>query len=228
MMDVAAQAVAATVEVFVEKGFGSGFIVHPAGLVVTAQHVVAEGGRTQRAVKVRLNAGTIRDVVIEGTVFRSHRQLDFALIWLMEGGPFPSIPIANPKALRFAQTVLAVGCPSGLSNTVSSGIISNPAQRYRGIECIQTNADIDHGNSGGPLLTERGVVGITVWGLGTINAAKFAIPIDYLSEDITAAIRYGRERCLDAAFCRRCGYADYDEARWYCRNCGARFADEET
>jgi S1-C subfamily serine protease len=169
-------------------------------------------------------------VVLDGTVFRSHRQLDFALLWLMEGGPFPTLGFGDPRALRHAQTILAVGCPSGLSNTVSSGIVSNPAQRVRGIELIQTNADIDKGNSGGPMIAEDGVVGIAVCGLGTIGAGKFGVPIDYFSADIARAARLGREACLAATFCRRCGSCDPEDPLWYCRNCGApheRAPDEE-
>ncbi len=214
-------------EVFTERGVGSGFIVQPAGLVVTAQHVVEHDGQVQRHVKVRLNAGTINDVVLDGTVFRAHRQLDFALLWLEEGGPFPWLPLGTPKSLRFAQTVLAIGCPSGLSNTVSAGIVSNPAQRYRQIECIQTNADIDHGNSGGPLIAEGGVVGINVWGLGNISAAKFAIPIDYLTEDLHTAAQLGRTACLQATFCPACGHNDQHGGLWFCRNCGFQFPSEE-
>jgi serine protease Do len=222
--DAVTYAVGATVEVIANRGFGSGFIVHPEGLVVTARHVVEEDRRSLRSVRVRLNAGTVRDVTISGVIFRSHRPLDYALLWLTEGGPYPYLPLGKPKNLRFAQNVLAIGCPSGLSNTVSSGIISNPAQRYRGIECIQTNADIDHGNSGGPLIAADGVVGITVWGLGQVNAARFAVPIDYLTEDLFAAALAGRERCLSAHYCRSCGYTDYTQPTWYCRNCGVRNA----
>ncbi|HMP40894.1 MAG TPA: trypsin-like peptidase domain-containing protein, partial [Roseiflexaceae bacterium] len=124
---IAAAGLAATVEIFTSRGLGSGFIVHPEGLVVTARHVIDDGSLSLRDVHVRLNAGTVRDVVIEGVIFRSHRPLDYALLWLTEGGPYPYLPLGKPGKLRHADTVVAIGSPSGLSNTVSAGIISNPA-----------------------------------------------------------------------------------------------------
>lgn len=219
LMDIAEYALSSTVEVLTESGSGSGFIVHPDGLVITGRHVVNEDGYSLRKVQIRLSD----DRTFDGIVFRSHRQLDFALIWLLADGPFPVLKIGDPQALRYAQTVLAVGAPSGLRKTVTRGIISNPKQDFRLIECIQTDASIDHGNSGGPLVSQDGVVGITLWGLGDVDSAKFAVPIDYLTEDIQEAVRQKTENCLKATYCPACGFNDYGSPTWYCRNCGAQF-----
>jgi S1-C subfamily serine protease len=218
----AARAVPATVAITTDSGFGSGFIVHPAGLVVTARHVIEEGGYSLRSVQVTRAAGLLDEQVVEGVVFRSHRQLDYALIWLLAEGPFPTLPIGNPQLLGHAQTILAVGCPSGLHNTVSLGIVSNPRQRLRGIEYIQTDAAIDPGNSGGPLIADDGVVGINEWILVGVGAAKFSLPIDYLLDDIAQAIELGREACLAGCYCPACGGFD-PVSTWYCRACGVRF-----
>ena len=222
LADIAAMAIAATVEIMTESGFGSGFLVHPEGLIVTGRHVVQEDGYSLRTVKVKL----ADDRVVDGIVFRSHRQLDFALLWLLADGPFPVLPLGNPQNLRHAQTVLAIGAPSGLSKTVTKGIVSNPKQLYNLIECIQTDAAIDHGNSGGPLVSQDGVLGITLWGLGNVDSAKFIVPIDYLIEDIMDAVRKGRKACLEAAYCPACGYNDDERPVWYCRNCGVEFEKE--
>lgn len=231
LQEVAAHALPATVAISTEGGIGSGFIVHPDGLVVTARHVIEEEGYSLRSVMVRVNTGMDEYHDVKGIVFRSHRQLDFALIWLTEEGPFPCLSIGNPKRLRHAQTVLAIGCPSGLYNTVSRGIVSNPRQPLRFIEYIQTDAAIDPGNSGGPLISTDGVVGINEWIIRNVEAGKFALPIDYLTEDIAAAVNYGWKKCIDATYCLACGYTDYAAASWYCRNCGIQFAvfasDEE-
>jgi S1-C subfamily serine protease len=222
LADIAESALAATVEVFTESGAGSGFIVHSDGLVVTGRHVVEEDVYSLRSVKVRL----ADNQVIEGIVFRSHRQLDFALLWLLADGPFPTLPIGNPRKLRAAQTVLAIGSPFGLSKTVTKGIVSNPQQKYNRVECIQTDASIDHGNSGGPLVSQDGVVGINLWGLGNLDSGKFAVPMDYLTQDIAEALKYGRNKCLKATYCLACGFTDYGRSTWYCRNCGVQFAQE--
>ena len=222
LADIAEMAIAATVEIMTENGFGSGFLIHPDGLVVTGRHVVQEDGYSLRTVKVKL----ADDRVVDGIVFRSHRQLDFALLWLLADGPFPVLPLENPQNLRHAQTVLAIGAPSGLSKTVTKGIVSNPRQLWQLIECIQTDAAIDHGNSGGPLVGSEGVVGITLWGLDDIDSAKFVVPIDYLIEDIVDAVRKGRKACLESPYCVACGYNDDGRPVWYCRNCGVEFEKE--
>jgi S1-C subfamily serine protease len=223
--DSMSRAADATVEVYTESGIGAGFIVDPGGLVVTARHVVEEDGLSLRRVKVRLFPEKPNEKEVDGVVFRSHRQLDFALLWLLADEPFPIMPIGNPQTLQATQTVYAIGSPAGMPNTFSRGIVSNPTAHYREVQCVQTDAAIDHGNSGGPLVTEGGqVVGINLWGIGTYDAVKFVVPIDYLTEDIELAIENGRDKCLKAAYCPACGYTEYGRPTWYCRNCGIRVA----
>jgi S1-C subfamily serine protease len=220
-LDPISRAVDATVEVFTESGIGAGFIVHPDGLVVTARHVVEEDGLALRRVRVRLFPEKANEKILDGVVFRSHRQLDFALLWLASDGPFPTLPLGDPQTLRAAQTVYAIGSPAGRPNTLSRGIVSNPTAHYGEVQCVQTDAAIDHGNSGGPLITETGsVVGISVAGIGSFAAVKFVVPIDYLTEDIELAIENGRDKCLKVAYCPACGYTEYGRPTWYCRNCG--------
>jgi S1-C subfamily serine protease len=221
-------AVAATVEIFTDIGTGSGFIVHPDGLVVTGRHVVSsEEGVSLRRVKVRLFSQQNNELTVEGTVFRSHRRLDFALLWLDGPGPYPTLPLGDPQQARHTQTVYAIGAPAGLPNTVSRGIISNPLARFNEVECLQSDAAIDRGNSGGPLVTEAGqAIGINLWGLGDFDAAKFSVPVDYLKDDLKTAIQAGREACLKAAYCLVCGFADFAQPTWFCRNCGVQWASE--
>jgi serine protease Do len=192
---------------------------------VTGRHVVEEDGVALRVVKIRLFPDEANKQEMDAVVFCSHRQLDFALLWLLAEGPFPFLPMGDPQTLRRAQTVYAIGCPAGMPSVVSRGIVSNPKARYRLIDCVQTDAAIDHGNSGGPLVTENGeVVAINLWGIGSFDAAKFAVPIDYLTDDIEMALQNGRNECLNATCCPLCGYTHYDRSTWYCRNCGVQFA----
>ncbi len=228
-IDPIAQAIEATVEIINDPGRGSGFIIHPDGLVVTARHVIDDRDRRSlRSVQVRLFPERSGERFLEGIAFRSHHLLDYALLWLVANGPFPALALGEPKSLRHAQTIFAIGSHAGRPNTVSRGIVSNPNGRFRKLECIQSDAAIDHGNSGGPLITEDGhAVGINLWGIGQFAAAKFSLPIDYLTHDIEQALRRGRARCLQMAYCSVCGWSDETPPTWYCRNCGTPTAPAE-
>jgi ribosomal protein L37E len=202
---------------------GSGFIIHPEGLVITARHVVdmENRGVTVRRVKVRL----WDDRPTEGFVFRSDNDIDYALIWLREPGPYPVIPLGDSKRLRFGETVFAVGSPKGFRNTVSKGIVANPKQVYRDKFFIQTDAAMYHGNSGGPLFNRNGAVGIVSSGLlgevgEPVDNLNFAIPLDYLAADIELAIARGKSACLAAVYCVRCGRLDFGGLVRTCPACG--------
>ena len=230
--DVVETALAATIEVHAQDGLGSGFVVEQRGLAVTARHVVDEGGRSAREVTVRvfLAGGQTRDTT--AVVFNSHRYLDYALLWLAEPGPYPTLSLGNPGGLRHTDVVFALGSPSGLSKTASRGIVSNPRAAMQGIEYIQTDAAISGGNSGGPLIDRTGhAMGINVLGLrsesGSVDAAHFAVPLDYLWSDIKRAWERGREACINAPYCRSCGHTEYTEPTWYCRACGLKTSDPE-
>jgi len=221
-LDSITRAVSATVQIISENGSGSGFIIDPLGLVITARHVVEnEEKQSHRFVKVRLHPDKPEEKILKGVTFRSHKKLDFALVWILDEGCYPDIIIGNPKTLRHTQRVYAIGSPGNLPNTVSEGIISNPDAKFNNIEVIQTDAAIDHGNSGGPLINVNGeALAINVWGLGTYNAAKFCIPLDYIKEDIEIVRTKGKFTSLNAFYCLACGFLDFEEPTWFCRNCG--------
>jgi S1-C subfamily serine protease len=195
------KALAATIEVRTERGLGTGFILNKLGLVVTAWHVVDDHGLGSRKVLVRLLPDQPGERVIPVTVFSGSTSLDFALLWLDTPGPYRTLTAGDSLKLRHADVVFAMGSPSGLSNTVSRGVVSNPRAVHRDIRYIQTDAAISAGNSGGPLIDEHGrVVGINLMTLsnarGDIDAAHFALPVDYLLDDVKDALRRGREKCI--------------------------------
>jgi S1-C subfamily serine protease len=220
LADVAEHAIAATVTIQTPDGIGSGFILERRGLVVTGAHVVlSASGDLVQSVRVHL----ANDQELNGTVVRFHRKLDFAVLWLDSTGPFPTLKMGDPSSLRPAETVLAIGSPSAFRNTVSRGIVSNPRQLVNGMEYIQTDAAVDHGSSGGPLVNGRGeVIGVNLWGWGMLASGKFALPIDYLTEEIAEVVRAGRQHCLAGSCCRACGNLELQASTWYCRNCGFR------
>ena len=137
------------------QGSGSGFFVSADGLILTNHHVA--GGAD--SVIVRMVDG--REYVAE--VVGSDEPSDIAVI-RVEGSNFPFLELGDSDALRVGEWVLAIGAPFGLASTVTQGIVS---AKSRGVgileyeDFIQTDASINLGNSGGPLIDLNGrVVGV--------------------------------------------------------------------
>lgn len=215
----------ATVEIRNGQSHGSGFIVDRLGLVVTARHVVENELECARRVSVRLSPKREDEHECPGVIFQSHRVLDYALLWLEGSRSYPTIELGRPAAVSHLDTVFTVGSPSGFSNTISRGVISNPGARLGTIEYLQIDAALSGGNSGGPLVDIEGkVIGINVAGIsslrGEVDAARLALPIDYLTHEIAAARKRGKDACMAATYCQSCGATEYGGPSWYCRTCG--------
>ena len=166
------------------KGQGSGFIIHEAGYALTNYHVIENADRIQAKVG---NGQELYDAEVIGI----DPKTDVALIQLTGGGKqWPYIPLGDSDALQIGDFVVAIGNPFGLSQTVSSGIVSAnhrrdiaPSGRQGLYDFIQTDASINPGNSGGPLLNLNGeAVGINA----AVNTAGqglgFAIPINLVKK----------------------------------------------
>jgi len=162
---------------------GSGFIIDPAGLILTNAHVVTANPGSM--IKVQLPDGRILEGVIESLdVF-----LDLATIRIpyrvTKTVPMPIMKLGDSDSLRAGEFVVALGSPLSLSNTVTTGVISNTARSMSDLgmtsgevrQMLQTDAFITHGNSGGPLVNLDGeVVGINSMSVGP--GCSFAIPIN--------------------------------------------------
>lgn len=139
---------------------GSGSIISPDGYVLTNHHVVAgaeEGGMMQ----VTMNDGTKHDAEFVA----SDVNTDVAVIKIKDVQDLPFLEFGNSKSLQVGQEVVAVGSPLGLNATVTSGIVSavnRPVRASQGggqsslIDAIQTDAAVNPGNSGGPLVDMSG------------------------------------------------------------------------
>jgi len=159
------------------SGTGTGFIIDPAGIILTNNHVVSGGGK----VKVRLHDGR----EFEAAKVRTDPRTDLAVIWIEGAGELPAAKLGDSDKLEIGDWVIAVGNPFGLSETVTAGIIS---AKSRGIgvaqreDFLQTDAAINPGNSGGPLVSLDGkVVGINTAissRTGGYQGVGFAIPIN--------------------------------------------------
>jgi len=168
-----------------EQSFGSGFIISGDGYILTNNHVVE--GATK--LKVEMKSGGRYDAKVIGT----DPAIDMALIKIdSQGKQLPSLPLGDSDKLRVGEWVVAIGNPLNLDNTVTVGVVSAKERRVPiggtdgGVATfIQTDAAINRGNSGGPLLDSRGrVVGMNTAilrgafpGQGMAEGIGFALPI---------------------------------------------------
>ncbi|XP_028852450.1 serine protease HTRA1 isoform X1 [Denticeps clupeoides] len=169
---------------------GSGFIVSEDGWIVTNAHVLSKKQR----IKVELKNGAQYDANIKDV----DQKLDIALIKIDPEGPLPVLLLGRSSDLRPGEFVVAVGSPFSLQNTVTTGIISTTQRGGRELglknsdmEYIQTDAIINYGNSGGPLVNLDGdVIGINT--LKVTAGISFAIPSDRIRQFLSES--YERQR----------------------------------
>lgn len=178
----------------VEHGIGSGVVISPDGYIVTNNHVI------DGAVDIRVTTSDRR--VLTAKLVGTDPLTDLAVI-KVDAKDMPSVPWGDSADVRPGQTVLAFGNPFGLRFTVTRGIVSavnrpNPdaSDPRKPGQFIQTDAAINQGNSGGPLVDARGeVVGINTFLIspsGSFAGMGFAIPTKIAKPTVEALIRDGR------------------------------------
>lgn len=185
--DAVEKAFPAVVNIAVDSGYvasnGSGFIITQEGLIVTNAHVLARCNRYSK-IQVTFADGKSYPAVIHSADPLS----DIALLQIKsnEVKAWPMICIGSSSELRAGEWVCALGSPFSLQNSVSAGIISAVARHsselgypQKGGEYIQTDAAINAGNSGGPLINLDGeVIGINTMKVDGSVGISFAIPAD--------------------------------------------------
>jgi serine protease Do len=138
------------------RGFGSGVLVDPKGIILTNNHVV-EGADE---LIVQLKDGR----KIASKDFKADAKSDLAIVKLTVAGNLPALPLGDSDAMEIGDRVLAVGAPFGLVGSVTHGIISGKGRSLKMNmyeDFLQTDAAINPGNSGGPLISLDGkVIGI--------------------------------------------------------------------
>jgi serine protease Do len=172
------------------QGLGSGVVVSEEGYVLTNEHVVAG----MQEIRVQLTDGRIEPAELVG----SDVVTDIALLKIK--GPVQALPLGDSDRVRVGQPVFAVGNPFGLQETVTQGIVSAKGRAVQdsGVEFLQTDAAVNEGNSGGPLLNVRGeIVGINTAiysknkGGGWLGIS-FAVPSNVAKDAMERILREGR------------------------------------
>ncbi|MCB1023779.1 MAG: trypsin-like peptidase domain-containing protein [Acidobacteria bacterium] len=155
---------------------GSGFIVDPRGYILTNYHVVEDSAR----ITVRLQSGEEFNAKIVG----GDDQTDLAILKIESEKDLPYLEFGDSDSINIGDWVLAVGSPFGLEQTVTAGIISQTKREIPSATAfqkfIQTDAAINRGNSGGPLVNMKGeVIGVNsqiATSTGDYNGIGFALP----------------------------------------------------
>jgi serine protease Do len=188
-------------------GLGSGVIVHPAGYVVTNAHVINQADQ----IVVKLTGAHDSEADIPASLVAADLEHDLALLRMEKDGPYPAIRFGRSDDLMLGETVIAIGNPFGLGGSVTTGIVSaldrtiNVREAsFKGL--IQTDAAVNRGNSGGPLLNIEGEwigVNSAIYSLsGGADGISFAIPVADVRRFVVDSLRGARfgGRWLGARF----------------------------
>jgi serine protease Do len=175
--DIAARGLPSIVTVRTEHTLGTGFVVRADGWIATNLHVIVGGPR----VKV-----TLRDIRGEREldaveVLAASPEHDLALV-RVEAHGLPALTLGDSDAMRPGDSVVAIGNPLGLEDTVSNGLVSARRQIDADVEILQISAPIAPGSSGGPIFNEHGeVIGVATAVLQEGQNLNFGMPVRYLA-----------------------------------------------
>ncbi|MHB9108185.1 MAG: S1C family serine protease [Armatimonadota bacterium] len=156
------------------QSVGAGFLVNPDGILVTNKHVVGK----EKTVSVEL----LGKQKYDGDVLYTDPDFDLALVKLPVHN-LPVLTIGDLSQVKKGEGVVAIGAPLGQSQSVTRGIISNLDVEVQGQRYLQTDAALNPGNSGGPLLDDRGrVIGVCTAILKNAQNVGLVIPVSAVLE----------------------------------------------
>ena len=180
-----------------QRALGSGFVIDKAGHIVTNYHVV----RGANAIQVSFSNNEHFSAKVIGV----DPSTDSAVLQVeVKSRALKSLPLGNSESVRVGDQVIAIGNPFGLDRSVTAGIVSAVQRRIEApnqlsiSHVIQTDAALNHGNSGGPLLNAQGqVIGVNAQietggqSQGNVGIG-FAIPINTVKDVVAELIKHGK------------------------------------
>jgi len=179
------------------QSLGSGVLIDPKGVILTNDHVISGASR--------IRATTKSGQELECEVIGSDADNDLAVLRVRNPrGTLPTIKLGTSSDLLIGETIVAIGNPFGLSNTVTAGVVSALGRSVRGdqnqrlyTDFIQIDAPINPGNSGGPVVNIDGeMIGIATAIIGGAQGIGFATPVDRAKRIVEDLLRFGEVRAV--------------------------------
>lgn len=210
--------VSSVLKINTASGSGSGFFLKNQGIVITNNHVVS--GHKMVSIELHNQEKIAAKVVFLNPI------VDLA--FLLPSRPLPDLPemfLQPAGTIQSMDRVAVLGYPYGMPFTITDGIVSSARQLMDGRHYIQTDAAVNPGNSGGPLVNVRGeIVGITTSKFNNADNVGFAIPVEDLMHDLES---FAENTNMEFSVkCPTCGALLFEKTE-YCFNCGAEI-DQDT